>query len=422
MKGIHFLFMISSPLWIAGEAWCSVFKTQEEAHQLLKIRKRANSLFEELKAPSLERECMEELCDFEEAREIFRTTPATLHFWTKYFDGDQCDPHPCFNGSCIDQIGRYDCVCHENYEGKHCDYEVFSKNCSYYNGGCQQLCEKTEKEKRICKCLPGYKLQEDYRTCKPQNKYPCGKLQNEGEVIRVVGGEMRKKGDSPWQVMLYDDKRFICGAVLIHHNWVLTAAHCLKELGSFRVKLGKYQRKITEKSELIIPVTRQIIHPNYTQVNNDNDIALLHLEKSSNFSTFIIPVCLPNKGLSERELMNPGKIMTVSGWGYLSEDSKSRSDILMYIDIPLANHTLCSEVMSNTVTENMICAGEPGVIKDACKGDSGGPMVTKYKNTTFLVGLVSWGEGCGQVDRYGVYTRVSNYLHWIRQVILPDKV
>lgn len=425
MKGRHFLLMMSLLLWLAREASCSVFYNQEEAHQVLKIKKRANSLLEELKSGSLERECMEELCNFEEAREIFGTKEATLKFWTKYFDGDQCESNPCFSGStCVDQIGGYDCLCNGSYEGRHCEYEVFSKNCSYQNGGCQQLCdENSEKKRRTCKCLPGYKLQNDVRSCKPHIKYPCGKLQNEEEVLRVIGGEMRKKGDSPWQVMLYEDKMFICGGVLIHHNWILTAAHCLKQhAGSFRVKLGKYQRKVVETSEQIIKIDKEIIHPKYNKDNSDNDIALLHMEMPSNFSTNIIPICLSNKGLSERELMKPGKNMTVSGWGSLSEQSKSRSDYLMYIDIPLANHTLCSEVMSHTITKNMICAGELGDIRDACKGDSGGPMATKYNNITFLVGLVSWGEGCGQGNRFGIYTKVSSYLQWIRQTIEPDRV
>lgn len=44
---------------------------------LLRSR-RANSFLEELKPPSKERECVEERCDFEEAREIFQTREATV--------------------------------------------------------------------------------------------------------------------------------------------------------------------------------------------------------------------------------------------------------------------------------------------------------------------------------------------------------
>ncbi|KAF7634009.1 hypothetical protein LDENG_00053200, partial [Lucifuga dentata] len=43
----------------------------------------------------------------------------------------------------------------------------------------------------------------------------------------------------------------------------------------------------------------------------------------------------------------------------------------------------------------------------------GGPLVTRYKKTVFLLGIVSWGKGCARPGNYGIYTRVSNYLEWI---------
>lgn len=54
-----------------------MFSSAPRANMLLRSR-RANSFLEELKPPSRERECVEELCDFEEAREIFETTEATV--------------------------------------------------------------------------------------------------------------------------------------------------------------------------------------------------------------------------------------------------------------------------------------------------------------------------------------------------------
>lgn len=55
----------------------SVFSGAPEAHMLLRSR-RSNSFLEELKSASMERECMEERCEFEEAREIFQTREATV--------------------------------------------------------------------------------------------------------------------------------------------------------------------------------------------------------------------------------------------------------------------------------------------------------------------------------------------------------
>uniref|UniRef100_A0A8C3HYI0 Uncharacterized protein n=1 Tax=Chrysemys picta bellii TaxID=8478 RepID=A0A8C3HYI0_CHRPI len=95
-----------------------VFYSSKDANQILKIQKRANSFLEELKPGSVERECNEEQCDLEEAHEIFETREATLNFWTKYVDGDQCLSNPCFNGTCLDNIGQFNCICNQGWEGR----------------------------------------------------------------------------------------------------------------------------------------------------------------------------------------------------------------------------------------------------------------------------------------------------------------
>ncbi|MCP6646387.1 hypothetical protein NL493_30020, partial [Klebsiella pneumoniae] len=81
-----------------------------------------NSFLEELRPGNLERECTEEICDFEEAQEIFQNVDVTLAFWTKYYDGDQCAAAPldhqcdrpcCGHGKCIDGLGGFSCKCNE---------------------------------------------------------------------------------------------------------------------------------------------------------------------------------------------------------------------------------------------------------------------------------------------------------------------
>lgn len=57
---------------VSWDSHISVFITQEEAQGILHRHRRANSFLEELRLGSLERECREEQCSFEEAREIFR--------------------------------------------------------------------------------------------------------------------------------------------------------------------------------------------------------------------------------------------------------------------------------------------------------------------------------------------------------------
>ncbi|XP_006638026.2 vitamin K-dependent protein C [Lepisosteus oculatus] len=407
----------------------SVFYSSQQAHMILR-QKRANSFLEEIKPGNLERECMEETCDYEEAKEIFKTKEATLKFWMQYTDGDQCVPNNCVNGTCIDQVGSYTCLCHPGFEGRHCDFPVFATNCSEDNGGCDHSCQESGNgTSRRCGCLPGYTLADDGRSCQPSVPFACGKIVVDrtpekkitnpltGLKPYVVGGEKGKKGHSPWQVLLINAQgKFHCGGVLIDNSWVLTAAHCLEKGSRYHVRLGEYERYKLEDTEVTVPVSEVISHPHYDSNIADNDIALMRLSRPVPYSRYILPACLPPKGLAERVLLLNGTRMVVSGWGREKEGSSKSSSALRFIDIPLAPLSQCAEVMSQSPTENMLCAGELGVKKDACEGDSGGPMVTRYKGTWFLVGLVSWGEGCGRTDKLGIYTKVSNYLDWVQQV------
>ncbi|XP_061492419.1 vitamin K-dependent protein C-like isoform X2 [Rhineura floridana] len=407
-------------IWPSGHE-ASVFYSSQEANQVLKIQKRANSFLEEVKAGSLERECVEEVCDFEEASEIFKTKEATLNFWTKYYDGDQCQSNPCFNGSCQDGIGRFDCICNKGWEGHQCQNEVSYTNCSTSNGGCEHFCNEGQKDGdkyRYCSCASGYRLAPNHTSCEPAVDFPCGKVpESKLKVAKIIGGKSGRKGDSPWQVMLANSAGdFKCGGVLIHPTWVLTAAHCLPKQQRVKLRFGKYYRRRPEESEQSIFADTLLPHENYSAETSDNDIAMLHLEHPVIVNRFTVPICLPSKNLAAQELMREGAQTVVTGWGSQSEDSnKNYSSVLKYIEIPVAPRNDCIHSMWNSVSENMLCAGIQGDKRDSCNGDSGGPMVAKFKNTWFLVGLVSWGEGCGEPDNFGIYTKVSPYLDWIYQ-------
>ncbi|XP_051019322.1 LOW QUALITY PROTEIN: vitamin K-dependent protein C [Acomys russatus] len=427
-----------------------VFSSSKHANQVLRA-KRANSFLEEMRPGNMERECMEEICDFEEAQEIFQNVDETLTFWNKYFDGDQCTAPPldhqcdspcCGHGTCIDSLGSFSCNCDKGWEGKFCQQELRFQNCRVNNGGCLHYCLEEGSERR-CTCAPGYKLADDLMHCKATASFPCGKLgrwmekkrkqvktkrdtdpddDEQDPDPRIVNGTLTKQGDSPWQAILLDSKRKLaCGGVLIHTSWVLTAAHCMVNSKKLTVRLGEYDLRRRDHWELDLEIEEILIHPNYSQSTSDNDIALLRLAQPATLSKTIVPICLPNIGLAERELTQAGREAVVTGWGYQSDREKdgrrNRTFILTFIRIPVAPRNECMEVMNNVVSENMLCAGILGDRRDACDGDSGGPMVVFFRGTWFLVGLVSWGEGCGELNNFGVYTKVSRYLEWIHSYI-----
>ncbi|NXU80302.1 FA7 factor, partial [Oreotrochilus melanogaster] len=392
----------------------SVFLKQEEANSILQRKRRANSFFEEIKLGSLERECMEEKCSFEEAREIYSDNERTKEFWHIYSDPNQCDSNPCQNGgSCDDQFQDYVCRCPSEYEGKSCEIALADKlKCIYDNGGCEQYCTDEGSETRICFCADDYALASDGVSCVPQVKYPCGKIpvlakKNATARGRIVGGLICPPGECPWQVIRVHTTRWR------KHQWkeapLLNSPdnrHCI-------LKHSEHAINYDEKTEQESGVAKMITHEGYTNGQVNHDIALLRLETPVNLTDYVVPICLPEKRFAMHELSSI-KFSTVSGWGRLL-DGGATSSVLMRVDLPRVKTQECEKETDLNITENMFCAGDLTGVKDSCKGDSGGPHATKYKNTWFLTGIVSWGRGCAVKGSYGVYTRVSKYIDWLKK-------
>ena len=117
------------------------------------------------------------------------------------------------------------------------------------------------------------------------------------------------------------------------------------------------------------------------------------------------PICLP----AQNDDPTAHKILTVSGWGRLTE-SGHNNEQLMAVDVPVVERNSCSKVYSE-ITKNMFCAGYEQGKKDACQGDSGGPIISIDKNDIATIrGIVSWGYRCAQPHKPGVYTRVGVFI------------
>ncbi|KAK3533996.1 hypothetical protein QTP86_000504 [Hemibagrus guttatus] len=191
----------------------------------------------------------------------------------------------------------------------------------------------------------------------------------------------------------------------------------LRGRGNLQIwRTGDYRHFEFEGSEVTLCVVKTVSHPKYNSVKADNDIALLRLESPVTFGMYIVPACLPSQDLAERALHLNGTMTVVMGWGMDKEWTAPYSSDLKHINVALMEQSECAHHMVNNLTGNVLCAGSIGSVKDVCSGDSGGPMMTLYRNTWFLIGLVSWGEGCGHTDKLGIYTKVSNYLEWIDSV------
>ena len=67
--------------------------------------------------------------------------------------------------------------------------------------------------------------------------------------------------------------------------------------------------------------------------------------------------------------------------------------------------TSASAVFAALVRDTNLCAYYPA--RDTCVGDSGGPLYSVASGSPVVYGITSWGIGCAQPDKPGVYTRVS---------------
>ncbi|NWI94095.1 FAXD protein, partial [Pitta sordida] len=402
-----------------------VFMRKDKAHEVLRV-KRANYFLEEIRPGNLERECNEEKCSFEEAREIFHSQEKTMEFWFNYKGFNPCSTNPCINGGvCKVRHYSYFCICPPKFGGHNC--EVERVECWYKNGGCWQHCRDRDSggASRVeCSCGRDYRLQEDGKSCVQAGKAPLMRLPRHrlrAEELhtldsRITGGMLCHRGHCPWQVLIRDSQGVgFCGGSLLSSRWVVTAAHCLELMRPHHVTVGdfdKYQREFKEQK---IGVERNWTHPHYDSTNYNGDIALLYLSSPVVFNEYALPICLPSPGLAAL-LSQEGRPGTVSGWGATHARGPTLR-FLMKVRLPMVSLERCQQAMERLLTDNMLCAGHGTATADACKGDSGGPLAATHHNTWFLLGIVSWGEGCAQDGKYGVYTRVANYLPWIKEVV-----
>ncbi|XP_035477819.2 coagulation factor IX [Scophthalmus maximus] len=447
---------------------CTVFLDPPSAGQILgsaSRSRRANSLLEEILPGNLERECYEENCSQEEAAEIYQTREKTLEFWFRYKSLNPCRTNPCVNGGiCTLDRGDFLCLCPPQYHGDTCQSAV--EECRYRNGGCVQYCRDGTGGTGVqCGCAMGFKLEPDGQSCSQTVSFPCGRQQvalwpgrrslwdnvtvetednvthswdpelnlteatvnatsvqrGEGEggggrvSPRIVGGDLEKPGGSPWQVLIRrSDGRGFCGGTLVSDQWVVSAAHCFEESAD-HVTIGDYDKQRPDPGEQQIKIQKVFVHPHFHSFTFDSDVALVLLARPVIRGPTAAPACLPDAHLSQY-LLRENHWGVASGWGLTRFMGRS-SRFLRKVALPVVSYESCRASTEQVITDNMFCAGylDDGV--DACSGDSGGPFVVNYRGTWFLTGVISWGEKCAADGKYGVYTRLGNFLDWMRDTM-----
>nr|XP_048298996.1 granzyme K [Myodes glareolus] len=235
----------------------------------------------------------------------------------------------------------------------------------------------------------------------------------------IIGGREVRPHSRPFMASIQDSGRHICGGVLIHPQWVLTAAHCYSWFPRSRsptVVLGVHSLSKNEPTKQTLEIKKLIPFSRSLSGLTSHDIMLIKLRTAAELNKHVQLLQLRSKNY-----IRDGTKCQVTGWGATNPDLLKNSDTLQEVTVTIISRKRCnSQSYYNrkpVISRDMICAGDAKGQKDSCQGDSGGPLVCKG----VFQAIVSGGYKCGVANKPGIYTLLTKkYQSWIKSQLAPS--
>ena len=229
----------------------------------------------------------------------------------------------------------------------------------------------------------------------------------------IIGGSAARLGARPWQVEISRSGGQWCGGSVLTREWVLTAAHCLDGVPTteLRLRVGLIDREAPGAAAQTRGVRRAVVHPSFSLVDLDHDVALLQLDAPLTFNANVQPIGIRSSDAPV------GTNAIVSGWGRPVAAVRAPSRALLEVTLPVVSEAACTAAGLGFLLDSMVCAGFAPGAQGACFGDSGGPLAAPRAAGSGweLIGVVSWGSrGC---NSYTVFSRLSRSRAWILGVV-----
>ncbi|XP_066889383.1 granzyme M isoform X1 [Kogia breviceps] len=227
----------------------------------------------------------------------------------------------------------------------------------------------------------------------------------------IIGGREAARNSHPYMVSLQKSGSHLCGGVLVHRQWVLTAAHCLiHPTQLLRLVLGLH---VLGDPGLSCRIRKVVLHPEYKPAPHlKNDLALLKLDGKVKPSKTIRPLALPRG----RQAVAAGARCSVAGWG-LTHQGRQLTRALQELDMHVLDAKMCnnSRFWHGGISPRMICLAAHSKNQAPCKGDSGGPVICSRDH---VAGILSFSSKlCTDIFKPPVATAVAPYTSWMKKII-----